>query len=117
MASALHIIPINTTDAIIAASLGYLSLKGIAVVYAWLRGHEGLGGGDPKLLAALGAWLGWQALPLLMCMAALSGTLVAVGLILTGRIHKHQAIAFGPYLAIAGWLMMMYPQLNTLVIH
>lgn len=107
IASALQLIPTTPFDAIMGAAVGYLSLKSIAIIYAWLRSREGMGGGDPKLLAALGAWLGWQTLPMTVCMAAVSGTAVILCLIRCGRMDKHQPIAFGPYLAIAGWLMMM----------
>ena len=91
------------TDAIIGAVIGYLTFKTISWVFLKLRGIDGLGGGDAKLLAALGGWTGWAALPMIV-LAASVVTLMAIGLLkLTGReISNTTPIPFGPALAAAG---------------
>jgi leader peptidase (prepilin peptidase)/N-methyltransferase len=74
-----------------------------------LRGREGLGQGDAKLLAAAGAWLGAVALPQVILVAALSALLVAAALRLSGRtMHAHSALPFGPFLALAIWALWLF---------
>ena len=88
--------------AVIGAMAGYLSLWTIYWLFKLIRGKEGMGFGDFKLLAALGAWLGWQMLPVIVLLSSVVGTVVGVGLIVfKGRDHN-VPLAFGPYLAIAG---------------
>lgn len=94
--------------AIIGAIAGYLSLWAIYHVFKAIDGREGLGYGDFKLLAALGAWFGWLALPLITVLAAGVGALVALTLIVTGRQSREVAIAFGPYLAAAGFVVLIW---------
>ena len=98
--------PDALTDHCLAAGLGYLSFHGIAVAYRRLRGRDGLGGGDAKLIAAAGAWCGLAALPLVVLGSALFGLLPALGLALAGRsVTSTTRIPFGPCIALAFWLV------------
>jgi leader peptidase (prepilin peptidase)/N-methyltransferase len=91
------------------AALGYLSLMTIAALYRALRGREGLGGGDAKLLAASGAWLGAAALPQVILLAALSALASAGFLRLAGiRLGLRSALPFGPFLALATWILWLF---------
>jgi len=95
-------------DAIVGAIAGYLSLWTVYQLFKLVTGKEGMGYGDFKLLAALGAWLGWQQLPMIILMSALVGALVGIGLMVF-RDHKRSVpIPFGPYLATAGWVTMIW---------
>jgi leader peptidase (prepilin peptidase) / N-methyltransferase len=86
------------------AAAGYAAFRGVALLYRALRGREGLGRGDAKLLAASGAWLGWQALPDVVLIAALGGLLAAAALRLRGRaVGGTTALPFGPFLALGTW--------------
>ncbi len=89
-------------SAILGAAVGYGALWLVATVFRLITGKEGMGQGDWKLFAALGAWFGWQALPGMILMASLAGVLVSLVLILARRASRDQAIPFGPYLAAAG---------------
>jgi leader peptidase (prepilin peptidase)/N-methyltransferase len=80
--------------------LGGGLLWGVAEAYHWLTGREGMGGGDIKLLAMIGAFLGWQAVPVTLMIASLSGTAVGVTLMLVQRRDSRTAIPFGPFLAV-----------------
>jgi len=89
-------------DAVIGAAAGYLSLWSVYWLFKLATGKEGMGYGDFKLLAALGAWLGWQMLPLIVLLSSVVGAAVGIVLIVfKGRDHS-VPLAFGPYLAIAG---------------
>jgi leader peptidase (prepilin peptidase)/N-methyltransferase len=94
-------------SAVIGAVLGYLALWIVYQGFRIITGKEGMGFGDFKLLALLGAWLGWQALPFIILMSSVIGTLVGVTLILLGR-DRNDAIPFGPYLAAAGWISLLW---------
>lgn len=95
-------------SAVIGAIAGYLSLWSVYWIFRLLTGKEGMGYGDFKLLAALGAWLGWQMLPLIILLSALAGAVVGVGMIvLLGR-DRQIPIPFGPYLAVAGLIAMLW---------
>lgn len=95
-------------SAIIGAAMGYMILWSIYQLFKLVTGKEGMGFGDFKLLAALGALLGWQALPVIILLSSLVGAIVGVTLIaITGR-DKNIPIPFGPYLAAAGWLAMLW---------
>lgn len=99
-------------DRCLAAALAYLSFQGIAVAYRKLRGRDGLGGGDAKLIAAAGAWCGLAALPLVVLGSALTGLLAALGLALAGRtVTSTTRIPFGPCIALAFWLVWINPSL------
>lgn len=93
--------------AVIGAAAGYLSLWTVYQVFLKITGKHGMGFGDFKLLAALGAWMGWQSLPWIILLSSVVGLLFAVALMLTGRMQRNQAMPFGPYLAIAGWLYLL----------
>jgi leader peptidase (prepilin peptidase)/N-methyltransferase len=101
--------PDSLAERALGAALGYLALRAVAWAYLRLRGREGLGQGDAKLLAAAGAWLGAVALPQIILVAALSALLVAAALRLSGRtMHAHSALPFGPFLALAIWALWLF---------
>jgi len=103
-----EILFIAPQDAIVGAVAGYLSLWSVYQLFKLITGKEGMGYGDFKLLAALGAWLGWQQLPLIILMSAVVGAIVGIALM---AFHKHERsvpIPFGPYLAAAGWITMLW---------
>jgi len=90
------------------AIVGYMSLWSVFWFFKLVTGKDGMGFGDFKLLAALGAWLGWQALPMIILIASASGLIIAI-LMMTLLSHDRRVpIAFGPYLAIGGWLAFAY---------
>lgn len=99
---------ISPREAIIGAIAGYLSLWSVYQLFKLITGKEGMGYGDFKLLAALGAWLGWQALPTIILMSAVVGAAVGVSLILFRGRDRQLPIPFGPYLAAAGWITMLW---------
>jgi leader peptidase (prepilin peptidase)/N-methyltransferase len=101
-------LPVDLRTAVIGAVAGYLSLWAVYHLFKLLTGKEGMGYGDFKLLAALGAWLGWRMLLPLIIGAAGVGALVGLASILLGKRGKGVPMAFGPYLAAAGWLMLMW---------
>ncbi|UCM53836.1 A24 family peptidase [Aeromonas dhakensis] len=96
------------TDAVIGAMAGYLVLWSLYWAFKLLTGKEGMGYGDFKLLAALGAWLGWQALPIVLLLSSLVGAIIGISLILLRNHHQGKPIPFGPYLAIAGWIALLW---------
>jgi leader peptidase (prepilin peptidase) / N-methyltransferase len=111
LASAAVFDPDQLTDRALGAALGYLGLRAIAALYRVLRGREGLGRGDAKLLAASGAWVGAGALPQVILVAAISALIAASCLRLGGvRLHAHSAMPFGPFLALATWILWLYGQ-------
>jgi leader peptidase (prepilin peptidase)/N-methyltransferase len=95
-------------DAIIGASAGYLSLWLVYHAFRIATGKEGIGHGDFKLLAVFGAWLGWQALAQIILVSSLAGAMVGIALIATGRQQASQPIPFGPFLAVAGWISLLW---------
>lgn len=99
-------------SALYGALLGYVSLWLVFQLFRVLTGKEGMGYGDFKLFACIGAWLGWQALPLVILLAAVCGTVVGVAMILFKRHEKGQPIPFGPFLCSAGFIAMLWgPQI------
>ncbi|WP_345873392.1 A24 family peptidase [Shewanella algae] len=100
----------NLTDATIGAAAGYLSLWSVYWLFKLLTGKEGMGYGDFKLMALFGAWLGWQMLPLIILFSSLVGALVGVLLILFKNLNRGNPIPFGPYIAIAGWVALVWGQ-------
>lgn len=96
------------SDAILGAVIGYLLLWVIYQVHKTLTGKEGMGYGDFKLTAAAGAWLGWQALPLLLLLAAGAGALIGILILIKKRQGRDTPIAFGPYLAAAFWISLFW---------
>ncbi|MBJ7312086.1 prepilin peptidase [Rugamonas sp. CCM 8940] len=95
-------------DAVIGAAAGYLALWSIYWLFKLATGKEGMGYGDFKLLAALGAWLGWAMLPTIILLSSVVGALVGIGLIVFARHGRNNPIPFGPYLAAAGLIAMLY---------
>jgi len=101
-------LPVDVRSSIIGAIAGYLSLWSVYHLFRLITGKEGMGYGDFKLFAALGAWLGWQMLLPIILFAATVGAVVGIALIaLRGR-SRATPIAFGPFLAAAGWLVLMF---------
>jgi len=99
---------IEPKAAIVGALGGYLSLWSIYHLFRLITGKEGMGYGDFKLLAALGAWLGWKMLPIIIMMSAVVGAVIGIMLIATKRHERSTPIPFGPYLAAAGWIAMLW---------
>lgn len=95
---------------IAGALAGYLSLWSVYHVYGWITGKEGMGYGDFKLLMALGAWLGIGALPGIVLLSSATGAILGVALILLRGRDRNAPISFGPFLAAAGWLMLLAGQ-------
>jgi leader peptidase (prepilin peptidase)/N-methyltransferase len=99
---------VSLRDAVIGAVAGYLALWSVYWLFKLIRGKEGMGYGDFKLLAALGAWLGWQMLPLIVLLSSVVGAVIGIGLVVfKGRDHQIP-LAFGPYLAIAGAIALFF---------
>jgi leader peptidase (prepilin peptidase)/N-methyltransferase len=99
--------PITPRDSIIGAAAGYLSLWSVYWVFKLLTGKEGMGYGDFKLFAALGAWMGWMMLLPIIILASAVGAIFGVVIMIRQRKGKDTQIAFGPFLAIAGWLALI----------
>lgn len=107
---ALSLIPVfaSPQDAIIGAIVGYLSFWVVFQAFLLLTGKEGMGHGDFKLMALLGAWFGWVYLPQIVMISAVLGSIIGVSLILVKKADGNMAIPFGPYIAIAGWVAMLW---------
>ena len=101
-------IPVSAHDAIIGAAAGYVSLWLVFHTFRLITGKEGMGYGDFKLFAALGAWLGWKLLPLVILLSAAAGAALGILMIVLRGRDRSAPIPFGPYLAAAGWIAMMY---------
>ncbi|MAS24996.1 MAG: prepilin peptidase [Oceanospirillaceae bacterium] len=98
----------DLSDAVYGAAAGYLALWSVYWIFKLLTGKEGMGFGDFKLLAALGAWLGISALPVIILLSSVVGAVVGIaGILILGR-DKNVPIPFGPYLAAAGWIAAMW---------
>lgn len=98
----------DSTSSIIGAAAGYLILWSIYILFKLVTGKEGMGHGDFKLLAMLGAWMGWQILPVIIVLSSAVGALVGIAMILFRGRDKNIPIPFGPYLAAAGWLSLLW---------
>jgi leader peptidase (prepilin peptidase)/N-methyltransferase len=110
--SLLHPLPAQSlfvapADSILGAMVGYLSLWSVYQLFKLATGKEGMGYGDFKLLAALGAWLGLEAVPIIILMSAVVGAIAGIGLIVLRGRDRQLPIPFGPYLAAAGWITML----------
>jgi leader peptidase (prepilin peptidase)/N-methyltransferase len=101
-------LPASPKDAIIGAAAGYLSLWLVFHAFKLVTGKEGMGYGDFKLFAALGAWLGWKVLPVIIILSAATGAVLGILMIVLRGRDRSAPMPFGPYLAAAGWLAMMY---------
>lgn len=97
-------------NAVIGAVAGYLSLWSVYWAFKLLTGKEGMGYGDFKLLAALGAWMGWSMLPLIILLSSAVGAVIGISMMVLGRLGKGKPIPFGPYLAIAGLIALLWGQ-------
>lgn len=98
----------DLNSAVIGAIAGYLSLWSVYWLFKLLTGKEGMGYGDFKLLAVFGAWLGWQYLPQIILLSSLVGAVIGISLILIRGRDRNIPIPFGPYLAIAGFISLLY---------
>ncbi|MDB6090002.1 MAG: methyltransferase [Gammaproteobacteria bacterium] len=103
-------IPVDMRSSLVGAIAGYLSLWSVYHLFRLLTGKEGMGYGDFKLFAALGAWLGWKMLLPIILIAAAVGAVVGIAMLAMRGQNRSTPIAFGPFLAAAGWLMMMFGQ-------
>lgn len=97
-----------TVSAVIGAASGYVFLWLVYQVFKLVTGKEGMGYGDFKLYAALGAWLGWQSLPLIILLSSLVGAIAGISFILFFGHDRRMPIPFGPFLCIAGWIALMW---------
>ena len=97
-------------DAVWGAIAGYLSLWSVYWLFKLITGKEGMGFGDFKLLAALGAWLGWQMLPVIILLSSVVGAVLGITLLSLQGKGRNTSIPFGPYLAAAGWIAMFWGQ-------
>ena len=97
-------------DAVIGAMAGYLILWSIYWLFRLVTGKEGMGYGDFKLLAALGAWMGWEALHMIVLMSSLVGAVCGIALMFLQRRGREVPIPFGPYLAAAGWITFLWAE-------
>jgi leader peptidase (prepilin peptidase)/N-methyltransferase len=95
-------------SSVLGAAAGYLALWSVYKLFKLVTGKEGMGYGDFKLLAAIGAWLGWQLLPVVILLSAVVGSIVGVALIAFGGRSSQAAIPFGPYLAAAGFIALLW---------
>jgi leader peptidase (prepilin peptidase)/N-methyltransferase len=114
---AISLIPVFTLphNAIIGAIAGYLSFWVVFQVFLRLTGKEGMGYGDFKLMALLGAWFGWAFLPQIILISTILGSIVGVSLMIIKKADGQLAIPFGPYIALAGWIAMLWgPELNQI---
>lgn len=98
----------DSTSSIVGAIAGYLSLWLVYQLFRILTGKEGMGHGDFKLLALFGAWLGWQALLLIVLLSSLVGAIFGILMILLLKHERSIPIPFGPYLAAAGWIALLW---------
>jgi leader peptidase (prepilin peptidase) / N-methyltransferase len=101
-------LPVSAKDAIVGAVAGYISLWLVFHAFKLVTGKEGMGYGDFKLFAALGAWLGWKVLPMVIVLSAATGAVLGILMIVLRGRDRRAPMPFGPYLAAAGWLAMMY---------
>jgi len=101
--------PVTPEQAIVGAAAGYLSLWSVHHAFRLITGREGFGYGDFKLLAALGAFGGWTVLLPIILLSAMAGSIVGVTLIVLGRHGRREPIPYGPFLAVAGWLTLVFP--------
>ena len=101
---------ISFQDSLIGATLGYVCLWLLNLLYRIVKKQDGIGMGDAKLLAALGAWLGWFALPSILLIASLTGLIGGIIWLQWNKRNHRSAFPFGPFLAIAGIIELLWPQ-------
>ncbi len=108
----------DSHDAIFGAIAGYLIFAIIGWLFKFVTGKQGMGQGDYKFLAGLGAYLGWEQLPIIILFASISGLIFGLTHMILKRQFKSVPLPFGPYLAIAGWISLMWgPSILTIYIH
>jgi leader peptidase (prepilin peptidase)/N-methyltransferase len=98
----------NLESAVIGAAAGYLTLWSVYWAFKLVTGKEGMGYGDFKLLAALGAWMGWSMLPVIILLSSIVGAVVGIAMISFAKLKRGNPIPFGPYLAAAGFIAMFW---------
>jgi len=101
-------LPVDLRSSVIGAVAGYMSLWSVYWLFKLLTGKEGMGYGDFKLLAAIGAWLGWKMLLPTILISAVVGAVAGVAILSLQKKERTTPISFGPFLAAAGWLMLMF---------
>jgi len=99
---------VTLDDAVLGAIIGYMTFWLLYQAFKIFTGKEGMGHGDFKLLALLGAWFGWQSLLMIILISSLSGAIIGITLIILKRQERGKPIPFGPYLAISGWIVLMW---------
>jgi len=108
LALSLESVFVDPATAIIGAITGYIALWSVYWSFRLFTGKEGMGYGDFKLLAALGAWLGWANLTLVVLLSSLVGSIIGISLVLFGRHDYQRPLPFGPFLAAAGWIALLW---------
>ena len=104
----------DLTSSVIGAMAGYMILWSVYQLFKLLTGKEGMGFGDFKLLAALGAWMGYSYLPQIILVSSVVGSVFGIGMLIIGKTRQQQPIPFGPYLAVAGWIALLWGEtINT----
>jgi len=98
----------DLTSSVIGAMAGYMILWSVYQLFKLLTKKEGMGFGDFKLLAALGAWTGFSYLPQIILVSSVVGAIIGITMLVTGKTKQQQPIPFGPYLAIAGWIALLW---------
>jgi leader peptidase (prepilin peptidase)/N-methyltransferase len=98
----------DLASSVVGAIVGYLVLWTIYHLFRLLTGKEGMGYGDFKLLSALGAWMGWQMLPLVVLLSSVVGAGVGIVMLSSGRMKRDKPMPFGPYIAAAGWIALIW---------
>jgi leader peptidase (prepilin peptidase)/N-methyltransferase len=98
----------DLATSVIGAIAGYLALWSIYHLFKLLTGKEGMGYGDFKILAALGAWMGWQMLPLIILLSSVVGAFVGLTLMALGKMNRDKPMPFGPFIAAAGWIALIW---------
>ncbi|RUO37531.1 prepilin peptidase [Aliidiomarina shirensis] len=106
----IHVLPVGPTDAIIGGAAGYLFLWSVYWLFKLVTGKEGMGYGDFKLLAVLGVWLGWQALPIVVLLSSLVGAAYGILMITLRKHNQDNPMPFGPFLAVAGGIALFYAE-------
>ncbi|MFV1982395.1 MAG: A24 family peptidase, partial [Thiohalomonadales bacterium] len=101
-----NVVPLH--DAVLGAVIGYMIFWTLYKAFKIFTGKEGMGYGDFKLLALLGAWFGWQSLLMIILISSLTGATIGISLIILKQHERSKPIPFGPYLAIAGWIVLMW---------
>lgn len=99
---------VSLEDSVIGAMAGYLSLWTVFILFKLVTGKEGMGHGDFKLLAMLGAWLGWKPLFVVILTSSVVGATIGISMILLNKTERGTQIPFGPYLAAAGWITLLW---------